>query len=47
MNENNAINEIHNLTDEQLLELYQIVTAHLEYLQGSILDPSLGGEENE
>ncbi len=42
-----SIQEISNLTDEQLLELFQIVSAHLQYLQSCILDPSIGGEEDE
>ena len=43
----NSIQEISNLTDEELLQLYQMISDHLTYLQDSILDPSIGGEEDE
>lgn len=48
--ENNDINEIKNLDDDQLLDLYDMVVSHLKYLRDSLIDTESnddGGESDE
>ncbi len=39
--------EIQNLTDDDLLTVYDMVVEHIQYLQGSIIDTTVVEEESE
>lgn len=37
--------EMNNLSNQELLELYDLISNHLSYLQESIIDLSAGGDD--